>query len=441
MYYKNLKKKIVNKDATIAVVGLGYVGLPLLIQFYRKGFSCIGIDRDKSKINSLSKDKLKNYYFKSIFKKKNKHSVKSLKKIKFSYKYSLINKADCIIMCLPTPITKLKKPDLSYITSSLTSMGPYLKKGQLISLESTVSPGTTEKILGKYLINKKKFIISDNFFLVYSPERENPVIENLKQKFNFYNTPKICSGFSNKCAQVGFLLYSRAIKTVVKTHSLKNAEMAKMIENVYRSVNIGLVNELKMLSDKMNINIHEVLNLADTKPFGFTKFKPGPGIGGHCIPIDPYYLIWEAEQKNFKVDFIKKAVEINENITDWCLDKIEKIIRDQKIQIKNEKILILGAAYKANIDDLRESPSLKFFQYFKKHKIKFDYCDPLIPYIKKFKKSSIKLDYKIFNKYALVLILTDHSFFDKEMIIKNSKLIIDTRGYFLRNINEKIFSI
>lgn len=442
MYYKILKNKLISKKANIAIIGLGYVGLPLLIQFYRKGYNCIGIDNNSKKIKSFLNQKFEDNYFKFIFKKKRRHSVKKFKKIEFSNKYSSILKADIIIMCLPTPIFKNKKPNLNFVTSSLNQMNKYLKKGQLISLESTVSPGTTSKILANFL-KKKKFNLSKDFFLVYSPERENPVIKNMNQKYNFYNTPKICSGYSSKCSNLGSLMYSKILKTVVKTESIKNAEMSKMIENIYRAINIGLVNELKMLCDKMKIDIHEVLRLAGTKPFGFTSFKPGPGIGGHCIPIDPYYLVTEAKNYNFKTKFINEAIKSSEKVTKWCLNKIENIFIKEKINKKKSKILFLGAAYKANIDDIRESPAIKFFDYFTKKKINFDYCDPYISKVENdnFTKKSINLNYKSFKKYDVIILLTDHNLFNKKKIIKNSNMIIDTRGYFQKNEQKKIYTI
>jgi len=441
LYYKNLKKKFSEKKANIAVIGLGYIGLPLLIQFYRKGFNCIGIDIDKRKINSLNKKKYFNKYSGHIIKKRKMHFLKNNQKLQLSTDYSLISKADAIIMCLPTPVFKNNLPNLNYISSSLYKMKKYLKKGQLLSLESTVAPGTCKKILAGFL--KKRFNLSKDFFLVYSPERENPIIKNIDQKFNFYNTPKICSGYSINCKKLGVLMYSKVIKTVIETSSIQNAEMSKMVENVFRAINIGLVNELKMLCYKMNLNIYDILSLSETKPFGFTKFKPGPGIGGHCIPIDPYYLINEAKNNNFNLRFVKEAMYVNKRITSWCLREIEKIFIKEKIKKSKLKVLFLGAAYKANIDDLRESPSLKFFNYFKKKRIDFDYCDPYIPFIKNriIKKKSIKLNYKLFKKYQVIILLTGHRIFNTNKIIKNSNLIIDTRGFFKNSKNKKIYLV
>ncbi len=321
-------------------------------------------------------------------------------------------------------------------------MKKFLKKGQLLSFESTVSPGTTHKIFANFL-SKENFQLSKNYFLVYSPERENPVIKNFRQKFNFFNTPKICSGYSANCTKLGMLMYSKIIKTVIKADSIQSAEMSKIVENIYRAANIGLVNELKMFCHKMNLDIHKVLKLAKTKPFGFTSFLPGPGIGGHCIPIDPYYLLDEAKKNNFKLNCVNESMIVNHKITRWCIKKIEKIFLKEKLRVNNIKILFLGAAYKSNIDDLRESPALKFFNYFKKKRIKFDYCDPYIPEVKnnQINKKSIRLNYKNFSNYNVIILLTAHNLFDQKKIIKNSNVVIDTRGHFMNYENKKIYSI
>ena len=434
MYFRALREKIRKKKAIIAVVGLGYVGMPLLAQFYKKGFSTIGIDIDKKKILNLKKNKIRSFYFKNLF---NKNKIKDLI---FTSNFSNAKRADVIILCLPTPLKKNKSPDVSYIKKALEKLGPFLRKGQALSLESTTYPETTEEILLPFL-KKFKFNISKDYFLIYSPERESPVFEKNKNKFTLFNTPKICSGYSANCLTIGNDLYSQVVKTVVKTDSTKKAEFAKMIENIYRAVNIGLINELKMLSQKMNINIHQVIDLAGTKPFGFTKFLPGPGLGGHCIPIDPYYLSWRAKKYKFETKFIRLAGDINQKVTNWTINNIIKIIRKKKINLKRCKILILGVAYKADIDDLRESPALKIISFFKRKKINFDYCDPYINKIRHLNLKSIKFNYKNFKLYDCVVLLTDHSVFSRKKIINNSKLIVDTRG-FLKNFNQsKIFHL
>ena len=434
MYYQTLRKKIKKKKAIIAVVGLGYVGMPLLAQFYKKDFNTIGIDIDKKKINKLKNNKINSIYFKNLF-KKNK-----FKNLSLTTDFSYAKNSDVIILCLPTPLKKNKSPDISYIKQALLKLGPYLKKGQALSLESTTYPETTEEILLPFL-KKLKFNVSKDFFLIYSPERESPVFEKNKNKFTLFNTPKICSGYSSNCLNIGSDLYSQVVKTVVRTDSTKKAELAKMIENIYRAVNIGLVNELKMLSQKMKINIHEVIDLAGTKPFGFTKFLPGPGLGGHCIPIDPYYLSWRAKKYKFDTKFIRLAGEINQKVTNWTINNVIKIIKKKKIDLKQCKILLLGVAYKADIDDLRESPALKIISNFKKRKIKFDYCDPYIDNIENLNLKSVKLNYQKFKLYDCVVLLTDHSIFNKKKLINHSKLIIDTRGY-LKNFNQnKLFHL
>ena len=317
---------------------MGYVGSEIIKKFNKEGFNTAGIDINIKKI-------------------KKKHNF--VKRIKLTNNYKIIGDADVIIIALPTPLTKNLNPDLSILRKSLDTMKHHLKKGQLISLESSSYPGTTEETI-EHLLKLKKFKISKNFFLVYSPERISPEIKTEKKglKYNLHNTPKICAGYSNECLNLGKDLYKFITKKVVKSSSIKSAEAAKMVENVFRSVNIALVNELKMFLHKIKIDINDVLDLAGTKPFGFTKFSPGPGYGGHCIPLDPFYLYWLAKKNNFELKFIKTAGLINRQITDWITKKIIKFIKTKKIKLKNNKVLILGVAYKKNIDDTRESPAL-----------------------------------------------------------------------------------
>ena len=355
-YYLRLKQKIQTKKAKICVIGLGYVGSEIIKKFDKEGFKTIGID-----IN-----------IKNIKKKQN-----FIKRIKLTNNYKFISDSDVIIIALPTPLAKNLNPDLSILRGSLLNMRDYLKKGQLISLESSSYPGTTDETIGQ-LLRSKKFLISQNFFLVYSPERISPEIKikNKGIKYNLHNTPKICAGYSSNCLNLGKELYKFITNKVVTSSNIKSAETAKMVENVFRSVNIALVNELKMFFDKIKIDINEVLDLAGTKPFGFTKFSPGPGYGGHCIPIDPFYLYWLAKKNNFELKFVKTAGLINRKITDWITKKIVKFIGKNKIKLVGKKVLILGVAYKKNIDDIRESPALVIAKKLKKKGINFDYSDP-----------------------------------------------------------------
>ena len=410
-YFLSLKKKIVNRKARICIIGLGYVGMPLIKNFSKKGFKTIGIDKD--------------------FKKKD--LLKKIKNSFFSSNYKIINEADIIIITLPTPLKKNKKPDLKHLISCSKELKKNIKEGQLISLESTSYPGTTEEIFLNMII-KRGFIPAKNFFLTYSPERISPElkVKNKLIKYNLQNTPKICGGFSDNCFQLGEILYGKIVKKVIKAKDIKSAESAKMLENVYRSVNIAMVNELKMFFNKIKIDIHEVIKLAGTKPFGFTKFLPGPGFGGHCIPLDPFYLYWLGKKNNFHLKFIKSSGEINDRITNWIVKKILNFLKKNKINFSHKKILILGVAYKKDINDLRESPGLKIAAKLKKNGYDFEYSDP---YFKKINfggrvKKNIKIDKKNLKKYPAVLLTTDHTLFNYKLIEKDAKFLFDTRNKF-----------
>lgn len=410
-FFYDLRGKLKKKNAVICIIGLGYVGLELLKNFEKKKFKIIGIDLDKKKIKKIKETK----------------KIKTL----ITTNYSHVKDADVIIIALPTPLTKSLTPDLSYIRTSLSSIKKFLKKGQLLSLESTTYPGTTEEIIGEFLKNQK-FKLSEDFFLVYSPERISPElkINNKKIKYKLNNTPKVCSGYSKKCQLLGKMLYENIVNEVVLASSLRVAETTKMIENVFRSINIALVNELKMFFSKINIDIHEALALAKTKPFGFTRFNPGPGYGGHCIPLDPYYLYWLAKRNNFNLNFIKTSGFINRKITTWITNKIINFVKKKKLKLYENKILILGVAYKKDIDDTRESPAFEIIKKLKKKNIGFEYSDPYVNKLKigaTFKKSKI-ITKSLLKKYELVLIVTDHTKFNYKLISKEAKYIFDSRN-------------
>ena len=419
-YYEELKKKIKKNKAIVCVIGLGYVGSAIIEKFDSKNFRTIGIDKDKRKFTFLSK-----------------------KKMKLTTEYKFIDLADIIIIALPTPLKNNMSPDLSYIEGCMQKIKPYLKKGQLISLESTTYPGTTEEIILP-ILKKRNFTISKDFFLVYSPERISPEIKvkNKKIKYKFHNTPKIYSGYSNQCKSLAALLYKKVTKKVILASSLKMAETTKMIENIFRSINIGLVNELKMFLDKVNIDINEALDLADTKPFGFTKFSPGPGYGGHCIPLDPFYLYWLAKKNNFKLKFINTSGMVNREVVNWITNKILKFIKTKKIKLIKKKILILGVAYKANIDDTRESPAFKIAKELKKNGFDFEYSDP---YVKKIEfenviKKSKNISVKLLKQYPIVLITTDHSKFNYDLISKKALYLFDSRNI-IKNRKKNYFKV
>jgi len=415
---------IKKKKATIGIFGMGYIGLPRAIQFLNSGFKVVGFDVDKKKIESLKKGKS---YLSNI-------SLSSIKKSylqNFSYTtdFTKVKDLDVIIFCLPTPLKKNFTPDLSYIVNTIKKIYPYLKKNQTLSLESTTYPGTTEEILEKII--SKKFKIGSNFNLIYSPERDDP---GSKVK-NFY-VPRLISGRTKKCTKIAKALYGQIFKKLILMSDMRSAEITKLFENIFRSVNIGLVNEMKKICSKMNIDIHEIINAAATKPYGFFKFLPGPGLGGHCIPIDPFYLSWKAKEFNIDTKFIKLAGVINRSMPSWVIKKISDHYKKNKKNINNKKFLILGVAYKKNINDTRESPSFEIMKILKKkYKAKISYHDPYVPKVSGLRNhdismSSIKINSKIINKFDAVIIVTDHDKFNYELIRKNSKLLIDTRGIY-----------
>ena len=414
-----LKEKIKNKKAIIGVIGLGYVGLPLALNFCSKGYDVIGFDKNRIKIDKINK---RISYMKNIDLNKYK------KKIKATLEFKNIKKCDIIIITVPTPLKKNYEPDLSFIEETMVSILPFLRKNQLISLESTTYPGTTEDLIAKRL---KKMNLGKDFFICYSPEREDPGNNYFKTK----NVPKVVSGYTSNCLKIGKLFYQVFFKSLVPVSSTRTAEFTKLLENIYRSVNIGLVNEMKIISKKMNINIHEAVKAASTKPFGYRPFDPGPGMGGHCIPIDPFYMSWKAKKLGYNPRFIKEAGIINNIMPRWIVSNIEKILKKNNTRIKNTKILIIGIAYKKNIDDDRESPAYEIMNLLKKKVSKIAYHDPLIKKIDKKEKfknfsnlKSISLTRKNIKKYDVTLIVTDHDNVNYSLILNNSKIIFDCRN-------------
>lgn len=426
--------KIVRNEAIIGIVGLGYVGLPLSLSFVRSGFKVIGFDVDSNKIKKLNNGES---YIKHIGTDRVYKAWQS-GKLEATSDFSRASEIDVLILCVPTPLGNHKDPDLSFIRDTLNSLLPYLRSGQIISLESTTYPGTTEEEL-RPLIEQRGFTIGEDIFLVYSPEREDPGNPN----FSTSNTPKIVGGSTPKCLELGVALYSSIVEKVVPVSSTQVAEMTKILENIYRAINIGLVNELKILADKMGIDIWEVIDAAATKPFGFTPFYPGPGLGGHCIPIDPFYLTWKAKEYGVNTRFIELAGEINTSMPNWVVSKIMDALNDQGKALKNAKILTLGLAYKKNIDDTRESPAVELIQLLKNKGAIISYSDPYIPVFPKmrnysFDLNSIEINAERLSQFDCVLIATDHDSFDYEMIQKNSRLIVDTRGRYRKNYQNVI---
>ena len=421
---KRLIKRINNKSATIGIIGLGYVGLPLVIRFVEEKFKIIGFDIDDNKCCILKSGES---YIRHI----SKESIQFALKNEFiaTSNWSKIAEVDCMLICVPTPLGPNNTPDLQYIHSTLKSIKKYLKKGQLLILESTTYPGTTEEEIVPE-VEKNNFKIGTDFFIAYSPEREDPG----NPDYSTQTIPKVVSGHTQNCCEVANSLYKCIVDETVTVSSTKVAEMTKLLENIHRAVNIGLVNELKMVADKMDIDIFEVIKTAATKPFGFTPFYPGPGLGGHCIPIDPFYLTWKAKQVGVTTRFIELAGEVNTNMPQWVLEKAEIGLLNRGLKISESKVLILGMAYKKNVDDLRESPSLELIRLLSERGVDADYHDFYIHKLHhtrkySFDKSSINLNESIGN-YDLIILSTDHDEYDYEYLQKNSKLIVDTRGRF-----------
>jgi UDP-N-acetyl-D-glucosamine dehydrogenase len=421
----NLIDKLNNKDAKVAVIGLGYVGLPLVLRFVERGYRVVGIDVDSSKVAMLSKGLS---YFSHI----SSERVRSMAYSSFqaTTKIEVVSEVDAVIICLPTPLNKHREPDLSFVTDTVDRLIPHLKKEQILSLESTTYPGTTEEeVLPR--LQKSGLIVGVDLFLVYSPEREDPGNESYKTG----TIPKVVGGHTNSCLEVGKALYGSVIDQVVPVSSTKVAEMTKLLENIYRAVNIGLVNEMKVVADRMGININEVIRAAATKPFGFNSFYPGPGLGGHCIPIDPFYLTWKAKSYGLNTRFIELAGEVNTNMPHWVVGKTVDAVNAAGKSIKGSRLLVLGIAYKKDIDDMRESPAVKIMDLLTQKAAVVDYSDPLVPAFPKmrdydFELQSVELTSDAVNSYDALIVVTDHSRFDYDFLLRNAKLIIDTRGVY-----------
>ena len=420
-----LLDKIKNKQAAIGVIGLGYVGLPLAIEFYKAGFYVTGLDIDQKKIDLLSRGQS---YIKHI---PDENTLLLAKDAKFqgSTDFSLVKNLDCILICVPTPLKKNRDPDMSYILSTAREIAPHITKEQLIILESTTYPGTTHEVLAPELESGSGLKADQDFYLAYSPEREDP---NNKD-FTTATIPKVIGSDSPASLEITDALYSSIVQKTVRVSGTKTAEATKLLENIYRAVNIALVNELKVVFDKMGIDIWEVIAASSTKPFGFMPFYPGPGLGGHCIPIDPFYLAWKAKQFGVSTRFIELAGEINVSMPNYIMQKVSLAFSKEKRSIAESRILLLGLAYKKNVDDARESVTFKIMEMLEQQGAKVDYNDPYIPTIKSRReykqfigKQSVALE-KL-NSYDLTIILTDHSVYDFVDIVKCSNQVLDTRN-------------
>ena len=412
-----LEKKIKDKKAKIGIIGMGYVGIPLGLEFAGTGFSVTGFDKDSARVKEINSGKqvMKHIPAKSMkeFVKKNNGSSTT--------EFSEIRDMDCLIICVPTPLDEHEQPDMSYIESASKKIGKNLRKGQLIVLESTTYPGTTREIV-KPILEKSKLEAGEDFFLAYSPEREDPG----NKEISISEIPKVMGGLTDNCLRLTSNLYKNIVSETVEVSSLETAEATKLMENIFRAVNIAMVNEMKLILSRMGINIWEVIDAAKTKPFGFMPFYPGPGMGGHCIPIDPFYLSWKAKEYNTEAKFIELAGEINRKMTEHIAHRIGRALNDDKKSIRGSKILIVGVAYKKDIDDMRESPALRIMDLLKHKGAKITYHDPNVKNVGPLK--SLDLTQNTINEQDAIVITTDHTNIDYKSLGKHAKLIVDTRN-------------
>ena len=420
-----LLKKIENKEARVGVIGLGYVGLPLVKTFLQQGFSVLGFDIDRRKVDMLNRGRS---YIRHISAAELKGFL-GRKMFKASSNFRDLKDADAVLICVPTPLDGHGNPDLSYVLNTTITIAEHLRRGQLVVLESTTYPGTTDGDM-KPLLEAGGLRCGRDFFLAFSPEREDPG----NKHFSTSTTPKVVGGVTRDCLRLAKALYDQVVVKTVPVSSTQAAESTKLLENIFRSVNIALVNELKMIFDRMGIDVWEVIRAASSKPFGFMPFYPGPGLGGHCIPIDPFYLTWKAKEFDYQTKFIELAGEINTFMPYYVMERTVAALNERGKSIKGAKILVLGLAYKKDIDDSRESPSLKLISLFKGKGAKVSYNDPFIPRAVGHREypgldlSSVPLSAARLKKADAVVISTDHTAYDFAWIAKHAPLVVDTRN-------------
>jgi len=421
-----LTKRIKSRNYTVGIIGLGYVGLPLLLYFGEAGFRVLGFDIDPVKVKSL----MDGFSYISHIPEKRLASLVESGKFEATVDFSRLGEADAILICVPTPLTRYREPDLQYVERATVAIAKTLRRGQLICLESTTYPGTTEEILLPYL-TAGEFMVGEDFFLAFSPEREDPG----NQQYSANVIPKIVSGVTLKCLEVASTLYAQVFRRIVKVSTTRAAESTKLLENIYRAVNIALVNELKITFERMGIDIWEVIEAARTKPFGFQPFYPGPGLGGHCIPIDPFYLTWKAREYGIATRFVELAGEINNAMPVYVVGRLADALNVHKKALHGSKILILGVAYKKDVGDLRESPSLEIIEILLGKGAHVDYSDPFFPNLPKGRRhalqlKSVPITVEEIRRYDGVVLVTDHSTFPYELIYMASPLIVDCRNAF-----------
>ncbi len=417
-----LEKKLQERSAKVAILGQGYVGLPLSVVFAEAGFEVLGVDPDPRKVEAINTGKS---YIGDVSSEQLTKLVKA-KKLRGTADFAELATVDAVSICVPTPLRKTGDPDLSFIVSATEKLAEQMHKGMVVVLESTTYPGTTRELVLDMLTAKSGLKVGEDFFLAFSPERVDPG----RTDWTTSNMPKVVGGVTPACSEVAATWYSQALETVVTVSSAEVAEMTKLLENTFRMVNIGLVNELALMCNRLGVDVWEVIDAAATKPFGFMKFTPGPGLGGHCIPIDPLYLSWKMKSLNYTARFIELASEINTNMPRYVVSRTLEAMNDQGKALNGSKVLVLGAAYKPDIDDLRESPALDVIALLREKKADVSYHDPYIPHLDHddWSMDSVKDYLKAAKAADVVLIVTNHKAYDYSELLKNSKLIIDTRN-------------
>ena len=419
-----LLERIRSREAKIGVVGLGYVGLPLGMAFAEAGFTVTGLDIDPRKVEQIARGES---YIRHIASEPLRALVQK-GKLRATGELARAAEMDCVIICVPTPLTAAREPDLSCILETGQALAPHVRAGQLFVLESTTYPGTTDEVL-RPLLEQGGLQAGRDFHLAFSPEREDPG----NADFNTRTIPKIVGGHTSSCLEVAQALYGSALREIVPVSSTRVAELAKLLENIFRCVNIAMVNEMKMLCDRMGIDIWEVIQAASSKPFGFMPFYPGPGLGGHCIPIDPFYLTWKARQHEFHTRFIELAGEVNTQMPHYVVGRMMEALNRRRKTLNGARLLVLGAAYKKDVDDVRESPSLRVMALLEEKGAEVDYHDPYVPRLAQghgcpFARESVPLDGDAVARYDAVLILTDHSEIDYADVVRRAQCVVDTRN-------------
>ena len=424
---EQLLSKLDSRQGLIGVVGLGYVGLPLALRYSEVGYRVIGFDIAQDKVDLLNAGEtlIEHIPAASV-------AAACAQGFEATTDFTRVSECDALIICVPTPLNKYREPDLSFVVDTAEALITHMRPGQVMSLESTTYPGTTEEELATRLA-AAGFVVGEDAFLVYSPEREDPGNPN----FTTRTIPKVCGGVTDNCLKAGVALYTHIIDQVVPVSSTRTAELTKLLENIHRAVNIGLVNEMKIVADRMGIDIHEVIRAAATKPFGFVPYYPGPGLGGHCIPIDPFYLTWKAREFGVHTRFIELAGEVNSAMPDYVVGKITSALNARRKAINGSRVLVLGIAYKKNVDDMRESPSVMIMEVLRDLGAEVDYSDPHVPVFPtmrehKFDLSSVALSSEAVKSYDCVVIATDHDRFDYDMLQGSAQLIVDARGRYSR---------